>query len=81
MAIGPHVCDSWNITKQKKTEKNNAMPIYKISFFKYGIGFSLKIFLIYAFNIKSMQKKTHFWMKFHPKTLNLCMVLDQYHAP
>jgi hypothetical protein len=22
MAIGPHVCDSWHITKQKKTKKN-----------------------------------------------------------
>jgi hypothetical protein len=30
MTIGPHVYDSWNITKQKKMKKN-AMPIYKIS--------------------------------------------------
>jgi hypothetical protein len=31
MAIGLHVCGSWNITKQKKIEKNNVIPIYKIS--------------------------------------------------
>jgi hypothetical protein len=28
--VGPHVCDSWNITKQKRIICN-AMPIYKIS--------------------------------------------------
>jgi len=39
MAIGFHVCDSWNITKQKKIEKIMQYPSIKSPFFWYGIGF------------------------------------------
>jgi hypothetical protein len=41
MAIGPHVYDSWNITKQKEIEKIMQCPFIKSPCW-YGIGFFLK---------------------------------------
>jgi hypothetical protein len=38
-AIGPHVCCSWNITKQKKTEKIMQCPYVKSPSLWYGYGF------------------------------------------
>jgi hypothetical protein len=69
MAIGPHVYDSWNITKQKKIEKIMQYPSIQSPSLWYGSGFFLKVGYYYAFIIKQMQK-THFSMEFHPKTLN-----------
>jgi len=40
MAIGPHVCDPWNIAKQKKTKKIMQCPFIK-SLLWYGSGFFL----------------------------------------
>jgi hypothetical protein len=52
----------------------------------YGSGFFLKIRYYYAFNIKLNAKQHISWMKFHPKTLNILIVLNlsdvyQYHTP
>jgi len=69
MTIGPHVCGSWNITKQKKIEKIMQCPSIKSPILSYGSGFFLKFFY-YAFIVKNA-KKHIFLMKFHPKTLNL----------
>jgi hypothetical protein len=41
MAIGPHVCDSWNITKQKKFKKIIQFPSIKSPPLWYGSGFFL----------------------------------------
>jgi hypothetical protein len=41
MAIRLHVCDSWNITKQKEIEKIMQCPFIKSPFW-YGSGFFLK---------------------------------------
>jgi hypothetical protein len=81
MAKRLHVYDSWNIIKQKKNGKIIQFPSIKSPLFWYGIGFSLKNFYYYAFIVKPMQKKTYFWMKFHPFKKKVCMFLDQYHAP
>jgi hypothetical protein len=58
--IGPHVYDSWNVTKQKKLKIIMQCPFIKSPPFLYGSGFFLKIRYYYAFIIKQMQKKTHF---------------------
>jgi len=42
IAIGLHVCGSWNIIKQKKNEKTMQWPIIKSFFLSYGNGLSLK---------------------------------------
>jgi len=38
IAIGPHVYDSWNITKQKKIEKIMQCPSIKSPLLQYGSG-------------------------------------------
>jgi hypothetical protein len=43
IATGPHVCGSWNITKQKKNEKIMQYPSIKYLPLWYGSGFSFKI--------------------------------------
>jgi len=43
MAIGLHVCDSWNITKQKEIEKIMQCPSLKSPFLWYGRGVSPKM--------------------------------------
>ncbi len=69
MAIGPHVYDSWNITKQKEIEKIMQSSFIKSHYFLYGSDFFMKRRYYCAFTIKNA--KIHcFWMKFHPKTLN-----------
>jgi len=78
MAIGPHVCGSWNITKQKKNERIMQCPFIKSLFLWYGSGFFLKIY-IYALLFKNA-KNTFFWMKFHRKFVNFYMVLDLIHV-
>jgi hypothetical protein len=60
MAIGPHVDDSWNITKQKKIEKIMQCPSIKSPPLWYGSGFFFKIRYYYALIIKQMQKNTFF---------------------
>ncbi len=42
MAIGPHVCQSWSITKQKEIEKIMQYPFTKSPYFWYGSGVFLK---------------------------------------
>jgi hypothetical protein len=49
MAIGPFVCDSWNITKQKKTKKIMQFSSIKSPPLWYGNGFPYKKDR-YAFN-------------------------------
>jgi hypothetical protein len=49
MAIGLHVCDSWNITKQKKIEKIMQCPSIKSPPLSYGSGFFLKGRFYYAY--------------------------------
>jgi hypothetical protein len=58
MAIGPHVYDSWNITKQKKIEKIMQCPSIKPPALWYGSGFLLRIRYYYAFITKQMQQNT-----------------------
>jgi hypothetical protein len=57
--IGSHVCDSWNITKQKEIEKIMQCPSIKSFPLWYGTGFFLKGKYYYAF-IHKRCKKTHF---------------------
>jgi hypothetical protein len=59
-AIGPHVCDSWNITKQKEIEKIMQMPIMKSPPLWYGSGFFLNGRYYYAFIVKKKKKNTFF---------------------
>ncbi len=56
MAMGPHVYDSRNITKQKKIEKIMQCPFIKFLLFDVIVVFSLKIRYYYAFITKKMQK-------------------------
>jgi len=68
MAIGLHICGSWNITKQKKIEKIMQRPSIKSPHLWYGSFFKNKKIMHLLFK----NAKTHiFWMKFHPKSLNL----------
>jgi hypothetical protein len=68
MAIGPHVYDSWSITKQKKNEKimqclfEKSLPLW------YGSGFFLKIKYYYAFIVfLNVNKNTIFEWNFIQK--------------
>ncbi len=75
-----HVCDSWMKHYQKKENwKNNAMAIYKSPPLWYGSGIFFKKDIIMYLMFKNV-KNTLFWMKFHPKTSNLYMVLDLVHV-
>jgi hypothetical protein len=68
MAIGPHVCDSWNITKQKKFEKIMQCPFLKFPLFWYGSGVFFKKDII----MHLLLKNTHiFWKKIHWKKFHL----------
>jgi hypothetical protein len=58
-AIRPHVCDSWNITKQKEIEKIMQCPSIKSLLLWYGSGFFLNEIYYYAFIVKKW-KNTHF---------------------
>jgi len=58
MAIGPFVCDSRNITKQKEIEKIMQCPSIKSPFW-YDSGFLLKGRYYYEFITKKLPKK-HF---------------------
>jgi len=54
MVIGPHVYDSWKITKQKKIEKIMQWPVIKSPPLWYGNGFFFKIKHYYLFITKKM---------------------------
>ncbi len=56
MAIGLHVCGSWNITKQKKIEKIIQCPFMKSLLLWYGSGFFLKKSYCYAFIAQKCKK-------------------------
>ncbi len=58
MATRPHVCDSWNITKQKEIEKIMQCPSIKSPPLQYGNGFFLKGRYYYASIAKKLQKNT-----------------------
>jgi hypothetical protein len=49
MARGPHVCDPWNITKQKEIEKIMQCPSIKSPSLWYDSDFFLEIRYYYAF--------------------------------
>jgi hypothetical protein len=66
-AIGPHVCDSWNITKQKEIEKVMQCPFIKSPPLWYGSGFFLKGRYYYAFIAEKMQKNFFFEWNFIQK--------------
>jgi hypothetical protein len=70
MAIGRHVCDSWNITKQKKFEIILQCPFMKSPFLWYGNIFFLKRRYYYAFILEHMEKKTHFLNEISSKNSN-----------
>jgi len=66
-SMGPHLYDSWNITKQKKIEKIMQCPYTKYPPLWYGSVFFPKNMKLLCIHIKQM----HFFiMKLHPKTLN-----------
>ncbi len=58
--IKPHVCASWNITKQKKTEKIMQFPSIKYFLLWYGNGFFPKEKILLCIYYSKM-KKTHFF--------------------
>ncbi len=59
-AIGPHVCDSWNITKQKKIEKIMQCPLIKSPPLWYGSDFFSYKRYYYAFIVQKCKKHTFF---------------------
>jgi hypothetical protein len=70
----------------KENWKTNVMPIYKISSSLIWSWFFSYIYIYMMHLLFKNAKNTLFWMKFHPKTLNLEVVLDlihvyQYHTP
>ncbi len=67
VAIGPHVCDSWNIANQKEIEKIMQWPSIKSPPLWYDNGFLLKGRYYYAFIPKKMQKNTFFEWNFIQK--------------
>jgi hypothetical protein len=67
MATGLHVCDLWNITKQKEIGKIMQCPSIKSPSLWYGSGFVLKIWYYYVFITKKMQKNTFFKWNFIKK--------------
>jgi len=68
MAMRPHVCDSWNITKQKEIEKIMQWPSIKSPSLWYGNGFFLKGKYYCAFTSKKMFKNTFFEWNFIQKS-------------
>jgi hypothetical protein len=56
-AIVPHVCDSWNINKQRKTKKLMQCSITTFPLLSHGSGFFLKREYYYAFIVLKCQKK------------------------
>ncbi len=69
-AIGPHVSDSWNITKQKEIENIMQFSSIKSHILWYGSGFFLKGKYYYALIARKMKKKHIFWMEIYPNVLN-----------
>jgi len=65
--IRPHVCGSWNITKQNKIEKMIQRPFIKSPRLWYGSGFFLKRRYYYAFIAEQMQEDTFFEWNFIQK--------------
>jgi hypothetical protein len=66
--MGLHVCGSWKIAKIKKIEKNNAMPIHKISSsLIWVVVFFLKKRYYYAFIIQKWKEHTFFEWNFIQK--------------
>jgi hypothetical protein len=63
MAIRPHVCGSWNITKQKKIEKIMKCPFIKSPPLWYGSG-CFPINYYYAFIVQKCTKHTFFEWNF-----------------
>jgi hypothetical protein len=59
-AIRPHVCDSWNFTKQKEIEKIMQCPSIKSLSIWYSSGFFFLKKNYYAFITKKMSKNTFF---------------------
>jgi hypothetical protein len=59
MSIGPHVCGSWNITKQKKIKKIMQCPSIKSPPLWYGSGFFPKKIIIMHLLFKN-EKTVHF---------------------
>ncbi len=70
MTMGPHVCDSWNISKQKEIKKIMQCPFIKSPPFDMVMVFSWKEDVIMHSLLKKC-KNTLFLMDFHPKVLNL----------
>jgi len=66
-AIGPHVCGSWNITKQKKIEKIMQCPFIEFPPFLYGSGFLFLKRYYYAFIVQKYKKHTFFQWNFTQK--------------
>ncbi len=67
VAIGLHVYDSSNNTKQKKIEKILQCPSIKSPLLRYGSGFFFKNTYYYTFLIKQMQKNIFFEWNFIQK--------------
>jgi len=56
-AIRFHVCDSEDITKQKKSKKTMQCPTIKSLFLSFGIGFFFKYIKDFAFIAEKNEKK------------------------
>jgi hypothetical protein len=70
-AIGPYVCGSWNITKQKKIEKIMECPSIKSVPLWYCNGFSPKIKTLLWIYCSKIQKNTHFLNEISSKILKI----------
>ncbi len=66
-AIRPHVCGSWNITKQKKIEKIMPCPSRKSPPLWYGSGLFPKKTYYYAFIVQKCKKHKKFKWNFIQK--------------
>jgi hypothetical protein len=65
IAIGPHVCGSWNITKQKKIEKTMECRSIKSPPLWYGNGFFfLKRRYYYTIIVQKCKKHPFFEWNF-----------------
>jgi hypothetical protein len=69
MAIGPHVYDSWNITK--KIERIMQRPSIKSPLVWYGSGFFLNIYIIMHSLLNKCKKNTIFEWNIIQKVLIL----------
>jgi hypothetical protein len=62
--IGPHVCGSWNITKQKKTKKIMQCPYVKFPPLWYGSDLKRRRRYYYTFIAQKYKKTTFFEWNF-----------------